>query len=314
VSGAGAGTTALFIAHEASSGTREAFEHLRRTAGEGVQVRWLLDLAAAGVVPAGLAADVDTFDSREFSQWGYATFGKHMLPGHCHFPVLRHFAEHPGSRYVWTVEYDVRFTGPWSTLFGHFANDDADLLTLHLRTPQQEPRWHWWGTLSGPQHIPPEARRRSLLVVTRYSSSALQHLGALHAAGWRGHQEVLVPTLLARDGLRVADINGAPGARHHPRFYTSRTSAKGQLSSWGTVRYRPPMHRAGLRPNMLYHPVKSRGMAEVAMTARRGRMEKVAYWWQRSIERLRGLGTPCFSGIVANPQPCDGCQPFERRT
>jgi hypothetical protein len=112
----------------------------------------------------------------------------------------------------------------------------------------------------------------------------------------------------------VADINVAARARHQPCFYTSRTSAKGKLSSWGTVRYRPPMYRAGRRQNTLYHPVKSQGMAELAMAARRSQMEKLAYWWQRSIARLRGQGASCFSGIVSNLQPSGCCLPVQRRT
>ncbi len=156
------GTTVLFLGHETSPESRAAFDHLRQTAG-GADVRWLLDTARAPVVPQDLESSIIRSDSRRFSEWGFAVHGATMLPGHCHFPVLNYAQQNPGFDWLWTVEYDVRFTGPWRLLFDHFAPCDADLLTCHLRSRRQEPRWHWWDTLQAPEgEVVDAARQRGL--------------------------------------------------------------------------------------------------------------------------------------------------------
>jgi hypothetical protein len=260
-----ANDTVLFFGHELSAASCSAFEHLRASAGGGRTVRWLLDTAADPVIPADLRGELATFDSRAFAGWGYATFGDRMLPGHCHFPALQYYRAQPDLGHLWVIEYDVRFTGPWRLFLDHFDACEADLLTCHVRTRAQEPRWHWWDSLRDPQGAPlaGQPQLRCLLVVARYSAAALQRLTALHSAGWRGHQEVLVPTLLAREGLAVRDINDPGSGAAARRFYTSRTSAKGRMGGWfATLRYRPAHRRAGWRRNMLYHPVKPAGWNE----------------------------------------------------
>jgi hypothetical protein len=249
--------TVLFFGHEVSASSRLAYDELRRSSGARRHVRWLLDVAGEPDVPADLAGEMVTFDSREFAGWGYSTFGPKMLPGHCHFPALRHAQAHPLTGSLWTIEYDVRFNGSWDLFFDALDHSDADLLTCHVRTWQQEPYWHWWSTLRGPagEKLEQSKLRRCLLVVARYSVRALAELARLHACGWRGHQEVIVPTLLEQAGMVIRDINEAgAGAR---RFYTSTTSPRGKMRGWlSTVRYRPVRNRTGWRRNMLYHPVK----------------------------------------------------------
>lgn len=257
-------TVALFLSHEMSQETIRAFQHLRDTAGPEVTVRWLLDVSRNPAIPPELAASVTSYDSRRFAEWGLSTFGPKMLPGHCHYPVLKYFRENPGISWLWTVEYDVRFTGPWHRLFGHFRDDASDLLTCHLRDRYQEPGWSWWDSLRRPRApaTPDNVALRSFLVVARYSARALQRLIDLQGADWAGHQEVVVPTLLASSGLSVRDFNDTAAGRSPRRFYTSVTEPWGRLGPRGTVRYRPARSRAGWRRNMLYHPVKPAQMLQ----------------------------------------------------
>ncbi len=215
-------------------------------------------------LPREFAREVTTYDSRQFAQWGLGTMGNTMMPGHCHFPLVRFCQQNPVVEQLWVVEYDVRFTGDWNILFEHCAQDKADLLACHVRSEQQEPDWHWWSTLLGPggETVEAGSRTRCFCVTARYSARALLRIAELQASGWRGHQEVLIPTLLLREGMVVRDLNNAEapdGARR--KFYTSRHSHEGNLSIWGTVRYRPIRGRAGWRRNTIYHPVKP-GSAE----------------------------------------------------
>lgn len=249
------------VSHEASRETVDAYRHLRRTCGTGYAPRWLLDTAHGATVPPDLSG-VWQFDSREFATWGLPTFGPTLLPGHCHYPYLRFFRENPHVGQLWVVEYDVRFTGPWRRFLDHYADDDADLLTCHLRNRPQEPGWFWWPTLRAPFEGVSVAERdqwRALLVVARYSARALRTLIESHEAGWSGHQEVVIPTVLARGGLTVRDLNGRAVngySRPNPYFYTSYSDEDGSLIEGGSVRFKPARTRPGLMPNRLYHPVK----------------------------------------------------------
>ena len=124
------GTVVIFFGHDVSRASRNAYRRLRATAGPRFTVRWLLDLAGNPEVPDEFEGEIITYDSRRFDRWGLATFGAKMLPGHCHFPLLRLFMESPKIERLWLVEYDVRFTGKWQMLFDHFESDDADLITF----------------------------------------------------------------------------------------------------------------------------------------------------------------------------------------
>jgi hypothetical protein len=252
------GTVVIFFGHDVSRTSRNAFRRLRATAGRRVTVRWLLDQASGPEIPPEFRDEILTFDSRQFANWGYGTFGRTMLPGHCHFPLLHLYEQHPGIQHLWLVEYDVRFTGKWKVLFDHFASDDADLVTCHIRARDQEPGWYWWPSLRDPdrQECPNIPHWRAFLVVARYSAAALAKLIEFHRAGWTGHQEVIIPTLLRFSGHKVRDINDASPAHRARRFYISRSEQNGALEEFGTIRYRPASPHAGLRSNTLYHPVK----------------------------------------------------------
>lgn len=256
------GTVIVFFGHDLSRESCSAYRKLRASAGPGVTLRWLLDMGANTSIPSEFRDEILTYNSAQFADWGFPVMGATMLPGHCHFPLLRLYEKHPEIERLWLVEYDVRFTGKWRLLFDHFATDDADLITCHIKTQDQEPRWHWWPTLSSPVDAPPVEipRVRAFLVVARYSAAALRKLAELHRAGWRGHQEVIIPSLLLHSGMKVRDINDASPAHGARRFYISVSGQNGALEEFGTMRYRPARTHAGFLSNTLYHPVKPPAM------------------------------------------------------
>ena len=252
------GTVVLFLSHETSDETCSAYRHLRTTSGPDISVCWLLDVASGVTPPAEFQSETQTYDSRRFADFGFATFGPKMLPGHCHFPVLDFYLHNPRITKLWVVEYDVRFTGPWSKFFDLMTSSDADLLTCHVRTPDQEPGWFWWGTLRDPSgSLPQEIHTlRAFLVIARFSAKALDTLIASHRAGWRGHQEAIIPTLVSQAGLHIDDINDVAQRAEGRAVYTSVDDPLGTLEELGTLRFRPARIRAGIRRGMLYHPVK----------------------------------------------------------
>jgi hypothetical protein len=252
------GLVVVFLSHEVSEDTCAAYRNLRAASGPALSVRWLLDVAGGDAPTTEFQMETQTYDSRRFAEMGFATFGPKMLPGHCHFPVLDFYLRNPRITSLWVVEYDVRFTGPWSKFFNLMADSDADLLGCHLRTPAQEPGWYWWNTLRDPSDSLPEGIQllRSFLVIARFSAKALDALIEFHRAGWRGHQEVIVPTLISRAGLRIGDLNDVAKASAGRQVYSSVNDPMGSLEELGTLRARPARSRPGFRRGMLYHPVK----------------------------------------------------------
>lgn len=93
----------------------------------------------------------------------------------------------------------------------------------------------------------------------RLSNRAIGKLLELQRRGWRGHPEVLVPTLLMKNKMKVTDIGGEGefvSAQHRNRFYIGKNiTVSGGLSE-GTMRHRPVHTSWGAEPNKLYHPVK----------------------------------------------------------
>lgn len=236
------------------------FQRLSRDLPPGWTTRLLLDRSGLAGTSALPHENVVSFDGRRFAEWGLATFGPSLLPGHNHFALLRAFSSEPVHDWYWCIEYDVRFTGSWRRLFDGCAALGADFLTCHLRRYADEPHWYFWHTLGHPEDsVPLAARLRSFNVVMRFSRRALASLHDWHASGWAGHHEVLVPTLLHSRGFEVADFGGdgpfvPPGFRN--RYYTSYSTSNGALWALGTVRFRPPRLDAGRRRETLYHPVK----------------------------------------------------------
>jgi Protein of unknown function (DUF3405) len=244
-----------------------ALEAVGASGGGTCDVWMLLDGRTPGA--AELAARyprTHRFDQERMFKLPYPRLTGHGLINHHHFPVLDFFLAHPDYDRYWVVEYDVRFTGNWSSFMGAFRGFDHDFVTSHLRRYQEEPRWPWWTTLSHPtQSVPREASVRCFNVVYRISNRALRYLHESQVDGWRGYPEVSFPTLLLRHGYTLLDIGGsgefvAPG--YENRFYTSRAARDGYMGYFGSVRYRPARAAVGSKADTLYHPVKLRSSIE----------------------------------------------------
>lgn len=171
-----------------------------------------------------------------------------LIPGNTDLLYL-HFSElEPSYSHYWFIEYDVAYTGPWSDLFAAFASSDADLLGTTLSPYQQQPDWYWWPSFEPTVNIDRTDWVRGFFPVIRLSMDAIDLLDNGYRAGWAGHFEVVIPTLLHYHGRDIEDIGGdgpfvAPDNRN--RFYTT-----------DTFRYRPVRHQPGQCPDTLWHPIK----------------------------------------------------------
>lgn len=200
----------------------------------------------------------------------------HGLP----FALIHFHMERPGYRHYWLCEYDVRFSGSWSTILDHFADNDADLLGTTLTRFHDRPEWSKWAGLKAPdEDLRPEEMVRGFFPFCRLSAPALEVLARAYRTGWEGHYECSVPTILSRNGMTLEDFGGdgeyvAAGNRN--RFYTN-TPQNGGLAP-GTFVFRPAREAAGDRPDTLWHPVKAEGHGDLWEADGPTLLDRLAFW------------------------------------
>lgn len=260
----------LWMTHVWNPELEAEFKKLREMDGSGLPEVWLLlDARTPGAetIARGRHRCRLMDEAGVVGRLGYGPSGGLRFFDQMHLPLIDFWLSHPDYEHYWLVEYDVRYTGDWGVFLESFNDLDHDLLTTHVRRFSDEPYWYWWDSLSHPErHIPREERARSLNVIYRMSSRALDLVHEEQSRGWRGHPEVLLPTLLLHNGYTVMDLGGdgpftPEGLRG--RAYSSDTSKAGRLvSPFGTVRWRPSWSSPGRRADTIYHPVKPAALRE----------------------------------------------------
>ncbi|MFC7738424.1 hypothetical protein ACFQX4_22010 [Roseomonas sp. GCM10028921] len=196
--------------------------------------------------------------------------------GNVDLPLLNFHRQHPGYDLYWNIEYDVGFSGNWSTFFSATEKSNADLLATCLRRRAEHPDWFHWHTFAAPegQGFDNAELITGFMPIFRASARAIAAVDAAYRAGCSGHLEAVWPTIVEAAGLTVEDIGGegsfvAPGNTN--RFYTSSPLAPGLAP--GSVAFKPVRLRPGREPNMLWHPVKP--FARVAGPALQRRIRSV---------------------------------------
>ena len=278
----------LWLTHVWDLELRAEFEKFLRMNPDSAPDVWLL-LDSRTRSAADLAEQYPQchlFDEESVFRLPYPRLPGRGLMDHIHFPVLDFYLSHRGYEAYWIVEYDVRYTGEWESFLHSFGSLDHDLITSHIRRFAQEPRWPWWGSLHHPTQIVPQDQYvRSFNVIYRVSNRALEFLHQAQLDGWRGHPEVSFPTLLSNNGFSLLDFGGSgefSPPQNKNRVYTSRGSASGYLSMFGTLRFRPARSKPGGNPDMLYHPVKPKSMLE-PRTAIPGIAARMAWEFTRDL-------------------------------
>jgi hypothetical protein len=224
---------------------------------------FLLYHNAANTLPKAFnKKDWFVFSDSILNDCQYIPISTKLVPGNNHFPLLDFYCKNPFYDYYWLIEDDVRFNGHWENLFNFFTTqgNQPDFISSHIRTFGEEPWWHWWNTLYHfHTYIPLYLRIRSFNPIYRISNAALDCIHhVLSTDKWRGHHEVLLPTMLSLEGLRIADFGGTgqfvPAGLTN-RFYIDENVAANGVITTGTMRYRPLIDDLQIS-DKLYHPVK----------------------------------------------------------
>ncbi len=260
-------TAVGFISHRLNDSVVARFEKLQQEVPTGHRVFFIYDATEAS--DAELAEARDTvgdafwqFEIPEIMDVDYPgspteTNREASLFGNIGHLFL-HFADaEPRFSRYWFVEYDVACSGQWSEFFGAFADSNADLLGTTLTSYGRSPDWRWWQTFDPEPDLDKSEWLRGFFPLVGLSRAAVKQLDEGYRAGWSGHQEVLLPTILNHAGLEIEDIGGdgpyvAP--ENVNRFYTN-TPERASLSP-GTLTFRPARPGPGLARGKLWHPVK----------------------------------------------------------
>ena len=233
----------LFLTHVLNGEVWERFEQIKVPTGFDKII--LLDISQG---EASNHPRTHTFRFSDFPKLGYRTLEPRLVPGSANLPVIEFLTSHPQYNHAWSIEYDAMFLGDWATFLTAHSTD-SDLISAYVSQPESEPLWMWWKTISGPVALGEHELLRSFNPVYRLSYRAASMLKSEYKAGWVGHFEVTMATLLRRYGMRIEDFGGGGsfcresnrGRWYHHRTYTHVPFARERL--------------AGVK-DQLVHPIK----------------------------------------------------------
>jgi len=250
----------LFLTDKESDAVLKAFMELREAVMSPDRACMLFHLKQEALTPRMKELDPFLFTYKSLLSLNYMPIAMDIIPGSNHFPLLQFFLKFPGYDHYWVIEDDVRFTGEWKYLFDYFNKYEHDFISCHIRNFAHEPEWVWWSSLvHRSRSIPVDMRLRSFNPIYRISRRALHFVHHSLLDSWKGHHEVLLPTLLYHNGYKILDFGGEGdfiAAGTDKKFYTSSCQdAKGILNE-GTMRFRPVWDTPGNEIDKLYHPVK----------------------------------------------------------
>lgn len=261
-------TAILFVTHRYDEAIAEAYKRLKTDCEGAYDVFFLFDAShtygrlrpemaenAVGFQPDRLILDMGLHLEKQTK----------IISGNWDLLPIKFITDHPWYRYIWTVEYDVAYTGNWRNLFSAFLKNDADLLGTTITRYSECPDWFWWESLKSPSGaVPKEKSLRGFFPIFRLSQQSAKALRIAYSDGWRGHYECTIPTILTQLGMRIEDIGGNGefvNAGNQNRFY--RSSPGKPNFTPGTFVWRPVCSKPGKEPGMLWHPVKSRTISVI---------------------------------------------------
>lgn len=203
-----------------------------------------------------------TTSVESINELGYEPIEETLLPGSCHYPLLRFFTNNPIYRFYWFIEYDVEFTGNWSVLLNDCGKNlpDYDFLSCHVERYNEatNKNWIWWYKSN---HVGNALKDciKGFNPICRCSHGALSYLDKYQKAGHSAHSEVMITTCLYHGGFKIGDLGGTgefvPDG-YENKFYIPDLN----MVNSGTMRHRPVYTQSEIEsyklPNKLFHPLK----------------------------------------------------------
>lgn len=256
-------TCIVFQTHKADTKTFKTARNIYHSCQANYDVFVLFDDRAGSLDSMNCAPEIPAHQfSIQNLRKQYRLFGTSkepdVTPGNNPFTWLD-FSLQYSYDYYWFVEYDVRYSGEWVSFFRQFDSSQIDLLGTSFYRYGFRPDWFWWSSLKTPLFCLTKKKNliRGFFPIVRISKKALELFYASTQHGWSGHHEVMLPTLLYKKGLKIADIGGT--GEFTPKKWTGRnyinTPRNNELAP-GTFVCPPAQPIPNHYPNTLYHPIK----------------------------------------------------------
>jgi hypothetical protein len=176
--------------------------------------------------------------------------------------LMKFFWDHSAYRYYWFIEYDVRFTGNWETLFDSVASSDADILCANIERWHPNSTWVHWATFqTGKEKVEEQNYMMGFLPVCRVTSRALRHIDNRLQEGWNGHPEAVWLTALNHGRYKIEEIGGdspfTPPERKGRYYGFGIIKALGRLGTFNAWPvYADSSNFPAYVKDVLWHPVK----------------------------------------------------------
>lgn len=239
---------------------QDIVQRLQRMLDETRSQAWRIDVhvlvESETEVPEQFENIATRFNFDDYRRGFSQLIGDRVVPGNSHLAWLFFGERHAGYEFYWFVEYDVLYTGDWGRFLARFADDESDLLAAHVREITARSTWYWANHLHSSEFNLKQIRRvAAFFPVTRLSKAALSTIHAACVSGWWGHFEILVPTLVDVNGLKISDIGGCGDWTPRNRRNRHYLALADRHDMVGTFRHRPAISKPRLA-GMLYHPCK----------------------------------------------------------
>ncbi len=239
----------LFLSDKSSPWILKNFNSLTAAANDTTDIYFLYHQRNNSIPEPLQKLNYFAFTDTILHELGYTPIEETLIPGSNHFPLLKFYLSHPDYEYYWVVEDDVYFNGNWEILFNSYLNAPADLLSTHIKKYAENPTWHWWDSFqTDTENLSRENFRSSFNPIYRLTNRALSCIDQALKNGWKGHHEVVFPTLLHYRGFTLLDMGGT--GTYVPEGFENRFYREKDMSHL-------PME-PGDEPNYLYHPVKEK--------------------------------------------------------
>jgi hypothetical protein len=284
----------LFLTHRWDGRLARHFEKLRREAGAVMPVYLVFHQSRENVIPAGLVPDLIVNDEiiRERFPRRYADFAAnppHSIYNNLDLIWLTAFLDPKLAAFdrLWWLENDVDYSGNWGGLFAATLAYPEDLIATFLRWRREEPRWMWLDEIVDPLNSPSD-QLMGFFPASRFSRRAITAVCDAYANPvWRGHFELLIPTVVHRAGLSLAELGGwgtftppERRGRHYQGDFTTGVNGFYTFGAGPAMQHYYAESRLGFwSDDRLHHPVKTTLTGHVAFIA----------WWLKFRDRTRAV-------------------------
>lgn len=241
-------TSILYVSHLVTPGTLWNYFQIRRAVGDEYDIYWVYEGSSARRWLSRLPIEAFDLTDDLLESWRPLMNGNGIVPGNGHIPTIA-FAHRHKYDYYWFIEYDIRYTGDWWSVFDLSRDSEADLIGPVVEAPFSDESWDHWESIN----LPYSELARSFAPVRRVSHRLLEHVTDVITSGYWAHHETLLPSACWNEDWPMVDLNELAMNQRGAPLYSTASDADAP----STLDYRPVTSTTcHAKRDRLYHPVK----------------------------------------------------------